>query len=147
MRTSTDMTTPKYSAFVLAHPDWIPSYSSGVPSGWDAIVADALVALHALAVETGVSIRPAQIKEKFGQLRLYLEVDEASAGPLRIVQNAPGHMRMQSAAAHGSVRERADAIVITAEERASQVCVLCGAPTSDTRRVYRMCNVHPDDPS
>lgn len=141
------MTTPRYSAFLLAHPDWKPSHSSSVPSGWDAIVADALLALRALTAETGVSIRPAQIKEKFGQLRLYLEVDEASAGPLKIVQDAPGHLRLQSAAARGSVRELADAIVTAAEERASQVCVRCGVPTSDTRRVYRMCNVHPDDPS
>lgn len=141
------MATPQYSAFLVAHPDWTPSHSSGVPSGWDAILADALVALHGLEAETGVSIRPSQIKEKFGQLRLYLDVDEASAGPLTIVQDAPGHMRMQSAAARGSVRERADAIVTNAEERASQVCVRCGSPTSDTRRVYRMCNVHPDDPS
>ncbi len=121
--TITDMTTPRYSAFLVANPDWTPSHSSGVPSGWDVIVADALIALHALAAETGVSIRPAQIKEKFGQLRLYLEVDEISAGPLKIVQDAPGHMRMQSTAAHGSVRERADAIVTEAEERATQVCV------------------------
>lgn len=141
------MTTPRYKAFLLAHPDWTPSHSSGVPSGWDAIVADALIALHALAAETGVSIRPAQIKEKFGQLRLYLEVDEASAGPLKIVQDAPGHMRMRSSATNGSVRERADAIVTDAEELTNQVCVRCGALTSDTRRVYRMCKVHPDDPS
>lgn len=141
------MTTPRYSAFLVANPDWTPSHSSGVPSGWDVIVADALIALHALAAETGVSIRPAQIKEKFGQLRLYLEVDEASAGPLKIVQDAPGHIRMRSSAANGSVRERADSIVTDAEERANQICVRCGAPTSETRGRYRMCNVHPDDAS
>lgn len=87
------MTTPRFNAFLLAHPDWTPSHSSNVPSGWDAIVADALAALQALAAETGVSIRPAQIKEKFGQLRLYLDVDEASAGPLKIVQDTPGQVR------------------------------------------------------
>lgn len=141
------MTTPRYSAFLVANRGWTPSHSSGVPSGWDGIVADALVALQALSAETGVAIRPAQIKEKFGQLRLYVEVDEASAGPLKIVQDAPGHTRLQSAAAPGSVRERADAITGAAEARASEVCIRCGMRTSDTRRVYRMCKVHPDDPS
>ena len=86
------------------------------------------------AAATGVAIGVAQIKEKFGGLRLYLDIDEVSATGLEVVEpitkgtTAIPTLRMESGAVPGSVREQAMAIVRAAEAAVSTVCEACGAP-------------------
>lgn len=120
--------------FFAANPAMTPRILSGVLIGWEPIVVDALEQLKKLSAATGVEIRVAQIKEKFGGLRLYLDIDEVSATGLEVVEpiskgaTAEPTLRMQSGSAPGSVRERATAIVRAAEIAVSTVCEACGAP-------------------
>lgn len=72
---------PLTRAILEAHPEMWPRIGSFVPAGWDKEIARALQAIMALAVETGVKIRVAQIKSKLAGLLLYLDIDEKSAGP------------------------------------------------------------------
>ena len=82
----------------------------------------------ALAGETGVEIRVAQIKSKLAGLRLYLDIDEESAGPIEFVDSTPISTRLRSSSKQGSLRERATAIVDAAAGRCETRCELCGAP-------------------
>ena len=118
---------PKVQAFFDAHPTWLPTIPSYVPTGWDALVADCLQQLLHLSQDSRVSIQPAQIKEKFGALRLYLTIAEASAGELEIVETRSSHTQLRSAAAPGSVRAQANTLVDAAAERSRTTCMQCGA--------------------
>ena len=133
---------PRVSAFFDAHPDRVPRVTSFVPAGWDEPVADALIALLELERSTGVALRIAQIKEKLGGLRIYVDVDEASAGALKIVKSTAVSTRLRSAAIPGSVRERVYAIVDQAADRAEGCCIRCGAPATAQRGLYRVCAEH-----
>ena len=119
---------PLTRAFLEAYPAIWPRISSFVPAGWDAGIAAALNALVKLSAETGVKVQVAQIKSKLAGLRIYLDVDEYSSGPLEIVGSTPISTRLRSSSAPGSVRSRAKAIVDTAGERCETLCELCGAP-------------------
>jgi len=66
----------------------VPRVHSFVPAGWDEPVADALVALLEVERSTGVALRIAQIKENLGGLRIYVDIDEVSAGALRVEEAA-----------------------------------------------------------
>jgi hypothetical protein len=130
---------PRVSAFFSAHPDRVPRVPSFVPAGWDDPVADALDALLEIEHSSGVSLRIAQIKEKFGGLRIYVDVDERSAGAFEVVKSTPMSTHFRNAAAPGSVRERVHAIVDAAAERAQACCIRCGAPATRQRGFYRYC--------
>ena len=133
---------PRVSAFFNAHQDRLPRVPSFVPAGWDDPVADALVALLEVERSTGVVLRIAQIKEKFGGLRIYVDVDENSAGPFEVVKDTAASTHLRSAAKPGSVRERVHTIVDEAAERAESRCIRCGAPARAQRGFYRLCAEH-----
>lgn len=116
---------PLTDAVLTKHPNLRPQVASHVPPGWDLTVARALDDIGALSAASGVSIQVAQIKEKFG-LRIYLEIDECSAGGLEIVKEAATHTHLRSSNLPGSVRERATAIVDAAATRCDTLCEVCG---------------------
>ncbi len=118
---------PEVQSFFDAHPDWIPQIPSHVPAGWDALVAAALADLLCLSLDRQVRIQVAQVKEKFGALRLYLDIDEVSAGPLEIVDSRSSHTQLRSSSLPGSVRALATAIVDAAAARSRLTCAFCGA--------------------
>jgi hypothetical protein len=133
---------PRVADFFRAHPDRVPRVHSFVPAGWDDPVADALAALLEVERSTGVALRIAQIKEKLGGLRIYVDVDEASAGALEIVKSTAVSTRLRSAAMPGSVRERVHAIVDQAADRADGCCIRCGAPAIHRNDLYHVCAAH-----
>lgn len=115
----------------LAHlpPLQIPS-SIGI--GWAPAVQDALRQLDALAMQVapqGIQIRVAQIKEKFGELRIY-----ASAGlaHLRIDQDRQAELSSPDVAV---ATERVRAITRAAEAATGVICERCGAPAPKIRRL------------
>ena len=136
---------PLTRAILDAHPEMWPRISSFVPAGWDQEVANALQAIMALAGETGVEIRVAQIKSKLAGLRLYLDIDEESAGPIEFVNSTPISTRLRSSSKQGSVRERATAIVDAAAGRCEARCELCGAAgafRNESGWLRIACSVH-----
>lgn len=136
---------PLTRAILEAHPEMWPRIGSFVPAGWDEEIARALQAIMALAVETGVKIRVAQIKSKLAGLRLYLDIDEKSAGPIEFVDSTPISTRLRSSSKQGSVRERATAIVDAAAGRCETRCELCGAPgafRNESGWLRIACSVH-----
>lgn len=98
-------------AILDAYPEMWPRIGSDVPAGWDEEIAQALQAIAALAEETGVGIRVSQIKSKLASLRIYLDIDENSLGPVEIVDSAPSSTRLRSSSTPGSIRERATGII------------------------------------
>jgi hypothetical protein len=133
---------PRVACFFRSHPDRVPRTLSSVPEGWDEPVADALIALLEVEHSTGVALRIAQIKEKLGGLRIYVDVDEDSAGGLEIVKSTAVSTRLRSAAMPGSVRERVHAIVDQAADRADGCCIRCAAPATAQQGLYRVCAEH-----
>lgn len=119
---------PRVRAFLQSHPTMWPRIDSAVPAGWDAEIASALEAIYELSTETGVEIRVAQIKSKLAGLRLYVDIDEASAGSLEVLKSTPTSTRMRSSSAPGSVPERAMEIVDAASKKCEALCERCGAP-------------------
>ena len=77
-----DPGTPLTNAVIARLPRLGPQIESFVPDGWDAALAQALEAIALLSEETGTAISIAQFKEKFGDLRIYVRMDEPSIGPL-----------------------------------------------------------------
>ena len=118
---------PATLAALEANPNLGPRIFSDVPAGWDAEVAHALLALARLSAETGVEIVVAQFKSKFGGLRMYVDVAEDSVGPLEYARSTPLSTSFRPSAKHGSVRERAMAIVDAAAARCAKRCERCGA--------------------
>jgi hypothetical protein len=121
-------TAPLTNDFLEEHPEMWPRISSFVPAGWAAEIAGALRALVDLSTETVVGIRVSQVKSKLGGLRIYVDIDEDSLGPVEIVDSTPISTRFRSSSTHGSVRDRARAIVDAAGARCEELCELCGAP-------------------
>ena len=121
-------TAPLTHDFLEAHPEMWPRISSFAPTGWDAEIAGALRALVDLSTETAVGIRVSQVKSKLGGLRIYLDIDEDSLGPVEVVDSTPISTRFRSSSTSGSVRDRARAIVDAAGARCESLCELCGAP-------------------
>lgn len=131
--------------FLEANPSMVPDIPGGHGDGWNDVVLEALKKLQALSAETGVGIKIRQIKEKFGGLRLYIQVDEEdSLEELQVLEQTPEHVRMSPGASVGSVRERAYAIVRAAEDAAAERCETCGASPGPLRNLggyrCRMCD-------
>lgn len=137
---------PRVTAFLASHLHRIPRVSSWVPTGWDESVADALTALPGIERASGKAVDVRQIKEKFGQVRIYVAVDENSVGQLEVVRQTPASTHLCSSAAPGSVLEHAFAIVDQAAERAELYCITCGAPTTHRSGVYHVCAAHYQEP-
>lgn len=133
---------PRVAAFFQAHPTRTPRTASFVPQGWDNPVADALTTLLDIERASGKPIRIAQIKEKFGGLRIYVDIDEDSAGPLEVVRTTPASTHLRSLAAPGSARFLAHTIIDEAALRAEFYCIQCGAPATARDRYYRLCTAH-----
>lgn len=130
------MTNEQKSAldrFFDANPAMAPSIPSGIGAGWESAVIDALQKLKALSAETGVAIKPMQIKEKFGALRMYVGVDEDSVEGLQVLEQTDSHVRLGSTASPGSARDRAYAIVREAEEITAARCYTCGASNPELK--------------
>ena len=93
-----DSGTPLTNAVIARLPHLRPQIESFVPDGWDAVAAQALEAIALLSDETGVPISIAQFKEKFGDFRIYVRMDEPSIGPLEIVADTPHYTSLRSSA-------------------------------------------------
>jgi hypothetical protein len=117
--------------FFEAMPQMAPDLGCNIGAGWQPTVLDALIKLHALSASTGIAIQPRQIKEKFGNLRMYLDVGEDSIDDIVELESAESHIRLGPKATLGSVREQAYAIVRDAERITGELCETCGttAPT------------------
>lgn len=133
---------PKAAAFFAGHPDWAPSIPSGIPKGWDTVVAEAMRQLDELRLATGVRMELKQVKEKFGGLRMYLSIDEDSVEELQQIENRPGHERLRSGATAGSVREQVLRITDEAERAVELICAGCGAPATRRLGYSRFCGAH-----
>jgi hypothetical protein len=118
---------PATLAVLEANPSLGPRIFSGVPSGWDSAVAQALSALAHLSAETGVEIVAVQIKSKFGSLRIYVDIEDDSVGVLEEVKSTPVCASFRASALARSVRERATAIVRAAAVLCAKRCERCGA--------------------
>lgn len=140
-----DPGTPLTNAVIARLPQLRPRIESFVPDGWDAVAAQALEDIALLADETGVPILIAQFKEKFGDFRIYVNIDEPSIGPLEIVADTPEHTTVRSSAKPGSVRARAMQIIDAAADRCTTICQHCGSPgrPRNTRGwLYVACDEH-----
>ncbi len=123
-----DPGTPLTNAVLARLPQLRPQIESFVPSGWDAVAAQALEAIALLSEETGVPISIAQFKEKFGDLRMVVRMDEPSIGPLEMVASTPQYVSLRSSSMPGTVRARANEIIDAAAARCLTLCQQCGAP-------------------
>lgn len=119
---------PATRALLERNPAMWPRIHSFAPARWDEEIADALKAIAHLSTETGVEIRVAQFKSKLAGLRIYLDIDEESAGHLEVVDSTPISTRLRASSRPGSVRERATAIIDAAAQRCETRCELCGGP-------------------
>jgi hypothetical protein len=122
-----------------------PRIHSFAPAGWDEEIADALNAIAHLSTETGVEIRVAQFKSKLAGLRIYLDIDEESAGHMEVVDSTPISTRLRASSKPGSVRERATAIIDAAAQRCENRCERCGGPgvlRHEGGRLSIACNDH-----
>ena len=133
---------PKAAAFFASHPDWAPTIPSGIPTGWDTVVAEAMWQLDELRSVTGVRMELKQVKEKFGGLRMYLSVDEDSVEGLQQIEDQPGHARFRSGASKGSIREQVLRITDEAARAVELVCAGCGAPATRRLGYSRFCGAH-----
>lgn len=115
--------------FFKANPLMAPDLGCYIGAGWQPTVLDALAKLHALSTSTGVTIQPRQIKEKFGKLRIYLDVGEDSIDDIEELERSESHIRLGPKATLGSVREEAYAIVRDAERITGELCETCGTTT------------------
>lgn len=131
-------------AFFETHPNWAVVDNVYVPAGWDAVVAEALESLWRLQQDSGVSMRIAQIKEKLGGLRIYVHIDEPSAGAFEVVDERPSHTRLRSSATPGSVRQAVHAIVDAAAARCESICETCGATGELINRQGYLCVACPE---
>lgn len=123
-----DPGTPLTNAVIARLPHLRPQIESFVPDGWDAVAAQALEAIAFLSDETGVPISIAQFKEKFGDFRIYVSMDEPSIGPLEIVADTPQYTSLRSSAIPDTVRARATEIIDAAAARCLTLCQQCGSP-------------------
>ncbi len=120
---------PKAQAFFAAHPDWQPSIDSCCPAGWDDILAQVLEDLHDLAERRRVSISIAQIKEKFGQLRIYIRVKgEPEQVHFDVMVSHGVQSGRSPRASRDSVTAEAVAIANRASDQSQGVCERCGQP-------------------
>ena len=123
-----DSGTPLTQAVIARLPHLRPQIESFLPAGWEAVVAQALEAIALLSEETGMPISITQFKEKFGDFRIYVGMDEPSIGPLEIVADTPQHLSLRSSPVPGTVRARASEIIDAAAARCQALCQYCGAP-------------------
>ena len=118
---------PLTRAFLAAHPSMWPSIHRDVPPGWDGEIAFALQALADLAAMTAVAIFIEQIKSKLAGHRIYIHVDDETAGSSAIDKEEVS-AQPQSSFLHDSVRERAAVIIDAAAHRCRTLCDRCGLP-------------------
>lgn len=137
---------PKVSQFFLDHPLMVPAIPSHCPVGWDAIVREALDQLHELSVQQQRSIWVAQIKEKFAELRIYLDVDGEPPRLYFDVIGAPdgivsGHV---DKAGEDSTTALAHRIVERATTQSRTTCQVCGEPGRVRQRDWwaTLCDAH-----
>ena len=129
------------------HPHLAPRLGVSVPDTWDNAIADALGQIVALEEKTGLKVTIHQIKEKFGGLRLYAQInDESRALALQGVVGAIGSIRLQSGAGPGTPSEALRAIVDQAQAAVSTLCAQCGAEGAALRNpfgwIMRLCPAH-----
>lgn len=95
-----------------------PDKLSYVPVGWQEIVYAALIKIEAIAEAEGIEISIAQIKEKYGGLRLYM---------------------------HSNCHEGVEKIVEQAEASCWHTCARCGNPGSIRTNIAwyeTLCDTH-----
>ncbi len=100
-------------------------YGIGCGNGWFDIIKELSITLEKIIESDGGDIRAAQVKQKFGGLRFYLDGD---------LRNAENVVKVNEA-------------LIKAETAADSACEVCGKPA--TRRsgswITTMCDEHADN--
>lgn len=120
---------PLVQQFLLEHPDWKPSIDSHCPVGWDSILARSLIDLYELARSRRARISITQIKQKWAQLRVYIQVEGEPTAFVLGMYTGAGVISMRTKnATPGSVTEEAWAIVDRATEQSLCACEECGEP-------------------
>lgn len=100
----------------------IPAWRSHVGEGWHPLLDE----LHARLLEVDPGYRVAQLKEKFGGLRVYCDWSDGP-GAVRFDLAGPGGVVSGMARSGGSsIHERAQPIVDEYEARSYEVCERCG---------------------
>lgn len=139
-------------ALFARHPNMFPAAEPSplgwsIMPGWLDIVERLCADLAAIVPEQDKArLYVAQVKEKFGTLRFYLDV-----APFRFDIISPGGLASGSLPApkeeNPAWLERALALVKAAEQESSRRCLFCGAPgtlRTDRFWVVTACDEHAD---
>lgn len=105
--------------------------------GWIALYVNAAKKMKALLdANPTFSLQVQQVKQKFGQLRIYVHIWSA----LRYDEEGE-HLLDPS---HDPLSKQVDAIIAEAEEIADRTCETCGAPGSmvSSGRIHVACSKH-----
>lgn len=128
-------------SLLLKHPELEPQIEGHGPEGWDELIADALFEIGKLSIATGVIIKIAQIKEQFGGLCLYTDIDETPATDCDVGGEIPSPNYFHQGVIAG-VRDRVHQIVDVAAGSAAKVCVRCGQQATRKMGFYQFCSEH-----
>lgn len=112
-----------------------------VDDGWKDIICDLYDELEKL----GIKYEIAQIKEKLGGLRFYVDI-EGERTPLRVDMQSPQGVTSGYTQDLSEKRKKFQALINEAEKKSRAVCEMCGAPgtlcgTSYVRTLCEKCEV------
>jgi hypothetical protein len=141
---------PNLSRLVLEHPALFRGSEPDVPSyvspGWNELIGKLCTDLeHAAGADVGM-LRVRQIKEKFGVLRLYWQLDEE--GDVAIDAISPRGAQAVAAVfdePDAVLRQRIRGLVDAAESKSTETCETCGRPgrlASDGGWWRTRCPIH-----
>jgi hypothetical protein len=129
------------STFPRLFRDEEPQCASGFPGGWFPIVSNLFEQIdEMLDDELASRFRVAQVKEKFGGLRVYVEMDEPkpkSAGLILLLDSPLPPQRMRSPEQEAELLRSIRLLISEATERSTRTCQSCGRP-GELRRVTGM---------
>ena len=108
------------------------------PPGWVGLIEHLVAELEALP--GGNALRCSQLKVKMGRLRLYLYLD---TGDMKDDLFHPADGLWVLPRPDGELEQRAEALILEAEEKAASQCILCGQPASlQQRGMSPLCDHH-----
>jgi hypothetical protein len=100
--------------------------------GWDGVIRDLLRKIDRLLDDDqAAAFRVMQIKQKFGTLRLYYEVDGLSQMRLDVQdgQGLPVHLTGGKSAGLSFPHAQTDELISKAEKLTTKICEGCGVPS------------------
>jgi hypothetical protein len=114
-------------------------------AGWKDLIGDACEKLQKFADENGITIEFAQVKEKYGGLRLYIDVDYPEGHKFKdvVVQDAEESLKEEI----NQLWRDIYTIVGEAEKKSYRTCEVCGN-TGETRSggwVRTLCDEHANE--